>query len=48
MGPTYQPENYGAMSIDWASRSVTLEVRGIDGEPVLTETLDLDDLRSDA
>lgn len=44
LGPTYQSENYGALSIDWASRVVTLEVRGIDGEPVLTETLDLDDL----
>ena len=46
VGPTYQPENYGAFSIDWASRTVALEVRGIDGEPVLTETLNLDDLRS--
>ncbi len=48
VGPTYQPENYGAFTIDWASRTVTLEVRDMDGEPVLTETLDLDDLRSDA
>ncbi len=46
LGPTYRPENYGALSIDWTSRSVTLEVRGIDGEQVLSETLDLDDLRS--
>ena len=45
LGPTYRPENYGALSIDWAARSVTLEVRGIDGEHVLAETLDLDDLR---
>lgn len=45
LGPTYRPENYGALSIDWTSRSVTLEVRGMDGEPVLEETLGLDDLR---
>ncbi len=47
LGPTYQPENYGGLTIDWASRSVTLEVRGIDGEPVLRETLGLDDLRAE-
>ena len=47
LGPTYTPENYGSLSIDWASRAVTLEVRGIDGETVLSETLHLDDLRSD-
>ncbi len=47
LGPTYQPENYGALSIDWASRSVTLELRGIDGEPVLGETLSLDDMRAE-
>ena len=45
LGPTYRPENYGALSIDWASRSVTLEGRGIDGEPVLSETLNLDAMR---
>ncbi len=42
LGPTYRSENYGALSIDWASRVVTLEVRGIDGEPVLGATFDLD------
>lgn len=47
LGPTYRPENYGALSIDWTSRSVTLEVRGMDGEPVLEETLGLDDLRAE-
>jgi len=46
VGPTYRPENYGALSIDWTSRSVTLEVRGMDGEPALGETLGLDDLRA--
>ncbi len=46
LGPTYQPENYGALSIDWDARSVTLEVRGMDGVPVLAETLDLEDLRA--
>ncbi len=45
LGPTYRPENYGAIAIGWTARSVTLEVRGMDGEPVLTETLGLDDLR---
>ena len=45
LGPTYTPENYGSLSIDWASRAVTLEVRGIDGETVLSETLNLDDLQ---
>lgn len=45
LGPTYPPENYGALSIDWTSRSVTLEVRGMDGEAVLEETLNLDDLQ---
>ena len=45
LGPTYRPENYGGLTIDWASRAVTLEVRGMDGGPVLAETLDLDDLR---
>ena len=48
VGPTYRPENYGGIAIDWALRQVTLEVRGIDGEPVLTETLELDDLKADA
>ena len=47
LGPTYRPENYGALSIDWTSRSVTLEVRGMDGESVLEETLNVDDLRAE-
>ncbi|MCY3931063.1 MAG: alkaline phosphatase D family protein [Acidobacteria bacterium] len=47
LGPTYRSENYGALSIDWTSRSVTLEVRGMDGEPALGETLNLDDLRAE-
>ncbi len=47
LGPTWPAENYGALAIDWTSRSVTLEVRGIDGEPVLAETLGLDDLRAE-
>ncbi|MDE2977490.1 MAG: alkaline phosphatase family protein, partial [Acidobacteriota bacterium] len=47
LGPTYRPENYGALSIDWTSRSVTLEVRGMDGGPALEETLNLDDLRAE-
>ena len=46
LGPTYRPENYGGLRIDWASRAVTLEVRGMDGEPALTETLNLNDLHS--
>lgn len=45
LGPMYRPENYGAITIDWTAGSVTLEVRDIDGEPVLGETLSLDDLR---
>lgn len=45
LGPTYRPENYGSLSIDWAAREVTLEVRDIGGEPVLAETVALDDLR---
>ena len=45
LGPTYRPENYGSLAIDWAAREVTLEVRDIDGEPVLAETIGLDDLR---
>ena len=46
LGPTYTAENYGALSIDWTARSVTLDVRGMDGEQVLAETLALDDLQS--
>lgn len=46
LGPTYRPENYGAIAIDWTSRSVSLEARGMDGETVLAETLNLDDLHS--
>lgn len=46
LGPTYRSENYGALRIDWAVRSVSLEARGVDGETVLAETLNLDDLHS--
>ena len=46
LGPTYRSENYGALKIDWAARSVSLEARGMDGETVLAETLNLDDLHS--
>ncbi len=48
IGPTYTPENYGALAIDWEARAVTLEVRGMDGERVLAEAIALDDLRRDA
>jgi len=45
LGPTYTPENYGAVSIDWDSGEVLLEVRGMDGAPALAEAVRLEDLR---
>ncbi len=44
LGPTYWPANYGAISIDWADRTLTFEVRGMDGTAGLAETIRMDDL----
>ncbi len=44
LGPTYLAENYGAIAIDWSAGTVQLEVRDLEGDTVLAETLALADL----
>lgn len=41
VGPVYDRLNYGFLTIDWTKRSVQVEVRSINQEPVLTQTLSL-------
>lgn len=45
LGPTYGKVNYGAIDIDWQQQTVRLEVRDLDGQGVLSETIELTGLR---
>ncbi|MEM1179027.1 MAG: alkaline phosphatase D family protein [Acidobacteriota bacterium] len=45
LGPTYRPENFGAIHIDWTAGTVGLEIADIDGETVLREDLSIGRLR---
>ena len=45
LGPTYRPENFGAVHIDWTAGTVQLEIADIEGQTVLSETLSIGDLR---
>ena len=46
-GVLYSPENFGVISIDWSQPdpSVSLELRGIQGEPVETQRVRLSELQ---
>ena len=46
LGPSYRPENFGALEVDWAAGTLRLEVADIEGETVLSHTIDLETLRS--
>ena len=41
LGPTYRLENFGALHVDWKTRTLRLEVADIDGETALSRTIDL-------
>lgn len=45
LGPTYRPENYGALEIDWPSRRVVLEIKDLNGEMVLRQNVELSSLQ---
>ena len=45
LGPSYRPENFGALEIDWTARTLRLEVADIQGETVLSQTIDIETLR---
>ena len=45
LGPTYRPENFGALQIDWSAGTLRLEVADIEGETVLSHTIDLETLK---
>jgi alkaline phosphatase D len=46
VGEVYRAENFGLLSIDWNTRrSVTAEVRGMDGKPQLSQQVFLDSLQ---
>jgi len=46
LGPTYLAENYGAIAIDWSAGTVQLEVRDMEGDTVLAQSISLTDLDS--
>lgn len=46
VGDVYRAQNFGLLSIDWnARRSITAEVRGVDGKPQLSQQVFLDSLQ---
>lgn len=46
VGEVYRAQNFGLLSIEWnARRSVTAEVRGVDGKPQLSQQVFLDSLQ---
>lgn len=47
LGRVHHVENFGVIEIDWPGRAVTLELRGIDGQPLETLRLAFRDLGHD-
>ncbi|WP_375282894.1 alkaline phosphatase D family protein [Marinicauda pacifica] len=47
IGDMYAPENYGMIEIDWQAGSLSLDIRGSDGETVRTVSVPLGELAID-
>jgi len=45
LGAVYGVANFGTVDVDWWARTLTLSLRGMNGEPVRRDVLRLDDLR---
>ncbi|MEM9082244.1 MAG: alkaline phosphatase D family protein [Planctomycetota bacterium] len=45
LGQQYQANNFGTIIIDWDARQVTMGIHGDDGEPRMTATVGIDELK---